>query len=300
MKILCVCLSTTIQRTVIFEKLSLEKVNRSTGYIEHASGKAINSARVLNQLEKNCAQIVCPVGKTNEKYFLDLAKKDDLTLDFVETDGNTRQCWTLLDKSQKTTTELVVSETSSFDYNKAELKILKIINDLIPFYDAVLLSGSRPKGFSPDLYSLIAKITRDNKKLFLADYICEDLINTIETAVPDFIKINDEEFFKTFNASKTMDEEELKNAVTQKSVSLHNMIIVTRGEKSTYAANNGSFYECPVQKVEPVNTTACGDSFNAGFLYEYLKTGDFYKALEKGTWCAAKNAESEIPGSIYQ
>ena len=54
----------------------------------------------------------------------------------------------------------------------------------------------------------------------------------------------------------------------------------------------------PVASVKALNTTACGDSFNAGFIYEYLKSKNFEQALKKGTWCAARNAESEAPGSI--
>ena len=78
-----------------------------------------------------------------------------------------------------------------------------------------------------------------------------------------------------------------------------NIIIITRGMESTLAANCGDFFECPTEKVTAVNTTACGDSFNAGFLYQYLSSGDIPSALKKGTWCAARNAEVEAPGSIY-
>ena len=73
---------------------------------------------------------------------------------------------------------------------------------------------------------------------------------------------------------------------------------MTRGSDSTLAADKGTFYECQSLTVKPVNTTACGDSFNAGFIYEYLASGDIKKALEKGTWCAAQNAMSEAPGSL--
>ena len=50
-KILCICMSSTIQRTVSFDAITLEKVNRSKHYRQDASGKAVNSARVLEQLE---------------------------------------------------------------------------------------------------------------------------------------------------------------------------------------------------------------------------------------------------------
>lgn len=291
-KILCICLSSTIQRTISFKNLSLENVNRSEHYIEHASGKAINSARVLNQLEKNCAKILCPIGKNNSEHFLNLAQNDNLNLLSVIIPGNTRTCWTLLDKKNQTTTEIVVGEPEEHLDQKYEIKILKYLIETLPNVDAVLLAGSRPKIWSDDLYSTICALTHDKGKIFLADYIGDDLKLTLKTSIPDIIKINDEEFFKTFG------EDDLKSSIIKKSSEFKNMIIVTRGKKSTYAAKNGDFFECPTENINIVNTTACGDSFNAGFLYEYLNSGDFYNALEKGTWCAAKNAQSEIPGSL--
>lgn len=291
-KILCICLSSTIQRSISFKSLSLEKVNRSEYYIENASGKAINSARVLNQLEKNCAKILCPIGKNNSEYFLNLAQKDELELLSVIIPGNTRTCWTLLDKKAQTTTEIVVGEPEIEFDQKYEIKLLKYLVENLPTVDAVLLAGSRPKIWSDDLYSTICALTHDKGKIFLADYIGDDLTLTLKTSVPDIIKINDEEFVKTFGG------DDLKSSIIKKSSEYKNMIIVTRGKKSTYAAKNGDFYECPTENINAVNTTACGDSFNAGFLYEYLNSGDFYKALEKGTWCAARNAQSEVPGSL--
>lgn len=291
-KILCICLSSTIQRSISFKNLSLEKVNRSEYYIENASGKAINSARVLNQLEKNCAKILCPIGKNNSEYFLNLAQNDELELLSVIIPGNTRTCWTLLDKNAQTTTEIVVGEPEIELDQKYEIKLLKYLVENLPTVDAVLLAGSRPKIWSDDLYSTICALTHDKGKIFLADYIGDDLNLTLKTSVPDIIKINDEEFVKTFGG------DDFKSSIIKKSSEYKNMIIVTRGKKSTYAAKNGDFYECPTENIKAVNTTACGDSFNAGFLYEYLTSGDFYKALEKGTWCAARNAQSEVPGSL--
>ena len=275
-KILCICLSSTIQRTITFKSLAAAQVNRSEKYRQDASGKAVNSARVLNQLEKGCAVTLCPLGKENQELFLRLAQNDALEISYVPIPGFTRECWTLLDRSAGTTTELVVGEPvlsseEMKEAGRAENLLLKYITDKLPETDAVLLAGSRPKIWSEDLYAVIAGITKDNGKLFLADFTGSDLEQTLKTAVPDIIKINDEEFCSTFT---------------------------TRGKDSTLAARNGEFFECPAEIVEAVNTTACGDSFNAGFLYEFVNTGDFMAALKKGTWCAARNAELEVPGGI--
>lgn len=302
-KILCICLSSTIQRTITFSNLTLTQVNRSEKYRQDASGKAINSARVLNQLEKGCVTSVCPLGAENQELFLNLAKKDALDLAYVTIPGATRECWTLLDKVAGTTTELVVSEpalpeNAASEITKTENKLLKFITDALPQVDAVLLAGSRPAIWSEDLYATISGITKDHGKIFLADFIGKDLELTLKTAVPDIIKINDEEFCRTFGLNYHSPEDELKAAITEKSREYKNIFVITRGKDSTFAARNGEFFECPTEMVKAVNTTACGDSFNAGFIYEYVRSGDMAAALKKGTWCAARNAELEVPGGV--
>lgn len=309
-KILCICLSATIQRTIHFENLTLEKVNRAKNYRQDASGKAVNSARVLNQLEKNCAAVMCPVGEKNSSLFSELAKKDNLNVKTFLIPGYTRECWTLLDNSAGTTTELVVSEPAFRDqddfekFKNANSDFLKSAEQNILQSDAVLLAGSRPQIWEKNLYAKIALLAKRNDKLFLADFIGEDLKTTIETAIPNIVKINDEEFVQTFAdfsefSQNKIAESELKKMICQKSAELKNVIVVTRGIKSTFAASNGIFYECPAEKVVAVNTTACGDSFNAGFLHEYLKSQNLTAALQKGTWCAARNAERDCPGTIF-
>ena len=301
MKILCICLSSTLQRTITFDSLKLEHVNRSKHYRLDASGKAVNSARVLEQLEAGCATVVCPLGEKNLTAFTEAAAHDKLDLAYVTIPGNTRECWTLLDRAAGTTTELVVGEPlleGADDLkavSSAEIKMLKFINDALPQADAVLLAGSRPKIWSDDLYATISGMTRDAGKLFLADYTGDDMTKTLAASVPDIIKINEEEFRATF---PELNDQSLDQAITEKSRELKNIIVVTRGTESTLAADRGSFSECDTEKVTALNTTACGDSFNAGFLYEYLKNRDLAAALKKGTWAAARNAENEAPGTL--
>ncbi len=301
MKILCICLSSTLQRTITFDSLKLEHVNRSKHYRLDASGKAVNSARVLEQLEAGCATVVCPLGEKNLTAFTEAAARDKLDLAYVTIPGNTRECWTLLDRAAGTTTELVVGEPlleGADDLkavSSAEIKMLKFINDALPQTDAVLLAGSRPKIWSEDLYATISGMTRDAEKLFLADYTGDDMTKTLAASVPDIIKINEEEFRATF---PELNDQSLDQAITEKSRELNNIIVVTRGTESTLAADRGSFSECATEKVTALNTTACGDSFNAGFLYEYLKSHDLAAALKKGTWAAARNAENEAPGTL--
>lgn len=292
--ILAVCLSATIQKTVSFDSVELTKVNRSKNYRLDASGKAVNTSRVLTQINPECCYTICPLGEKNADLFLDLAERDNIYVDFVTIPGFTRECLTLLDRTANTTTEIVVGEPDiKVSCQKQEKEILKKIKEQLSYADAVLLAGSKPSIWSDDLYAKIAEMTLNKGVIFLADYVGKDMEETLKRCTPTIIKINDEEFEKTFGMAAT------KENITEKSRELNNIIVVTRGTESTYAAKRGEFAECPVEKLTPVNTTACGDSFNAGFLYEYSVSGDFEEALNEGTWCAARNAECECPGSLW-
>ena len=292
-KVLCICMSATYQRTVVFEKLALEKINRSKHYGLYASGKAVNSARVLAQLEKGSAVTVCPLGKQNSAEFIELAERDGLDLWYVDSPGKIRECWTLLDSTAGTTTEIIAGEpVPEDDYSAAEIKFLKLVTEKLEECDAMLLAGSRQGKWSPDIYAVLCGIALDKGKLVLADFIGDELKCALRSAVPSIVKINGEEFEATFGMPASPEN------ICAKSLEYNNIFIITRGIDSTLAACRGDFFECPTLKVKAVNTIACGDSFNAGFLHEYLKSGDMNKALQKGTWCAAQNAMSEVPGSI--
>ena len=313
-KFLCICFSSTLQKTVTFPSVKLEEVNRSDHYRLDASGKAVNAARILAQLEKDCVTTFCPLGELNYKDFEKLAKEDNLNLCYTKLPGYTRECITLLDKNLGTTTELVISEpvlkrTKDFEANEKNLMDVEL-PAMIDDADAVLLAGSRPGIWTDDMYPELSKYAVQKGKLLLVDFHGKDLIKTLEVCAPSIMKINEDEFSWTFrkqsqqgqqkseNKDDELTEIELKNLIVSKSRELNNIIIITRGTKSVYAANKGEFTECPIEKVKAVNTTACGDSFNAGFLYEYANTGNFQAALQKGVWCASRNAESEVPGTI--
>lgn len=298
-KTLAVCLSATIQRTVTFRALETGCVNRAERYREDASGKAVNAARVLNQIEEGSAAVVCPLGEKNAERFMELSRRDGMEVHAVTAPGLTRECWTLLDRMRGTTTELVVGEADSDrEFPDQERALLSKIESLLPSVDAVLLAGSCPRVWSDGLMACVARMAVDSGKILLADCHGDDLSRVMAACVPSIIKINRDEFCETFDLNPHIDSDSLSCAVARESESLGNIVAVTCGTRPTIAARGGRLEIFPAEKIRAVNTTACGDSFSAGFLSEYLATRDFKLSLAKGTWCAARNAERECPGSI--
>ncbi|MBR0098233.1 MAG: hypothetical protein IJP90_00765 [Treponema sp.] len=301
MKILCVCLSATIQRTVLFDSFAVDCVNRSNNWREDASGKALNAARVLNQIEPGCSVAVCPVGNSNAERFMHLASNDtDLYVTPIYIEGNTRVCWTLLDTKNGTTTEVVADEALNSLHiagAEAELKLLEFVRKYMTSFDALLFAGSRPQNWSANICARICEVAHKAGKLVLADFRGDDLLGTLKLTTPQIIKINEEEFCQTFGGL-LLSEEELVSAISKKSQELDNIIVVTRGRKDILASEKGKNYRFSPEKVNAINTTACGDAFAAGFLHSYLIDKKIEAALKEGAHCAALNAQTIVPGSL--
>jgi len=65
------------------------------------------------------------------------------------------------------------------------------------------------------------------------------------------------------------------------------IVVIKLGSEGAICSAGGQKYRVGAFKVEPVDTTGAGDSFNAGFLSRWLKDGDVKAALLSGVACGA-------------
>ncbi|HHU36719.1 MAG TPA: hypothetical protein GXZ47_05765 [Treponema sp.] len=299
MRIITAGMSPSIQKTMFYRILELGEVNRSTGYRLDASGKAYNSARMLNQLAPGIAVNVSPLGEENAALFLSLAEHDSVPVSHLTVPGSVRSCYTLLEPSSGRTTELVVDEPATpADYSALAEQFLYLCENELAGADALLVAGSRPPFWPEDLYPRLCKLARQKGTLTMADFRGKDLLMVLSTAVPSIIKINEAEFCETFACPYPLNEARLELQITERSREFSTIFVVTRGTKDTLAAQDGTLFRSPVAPVSVLNTIGCGDAFASGFLYSFVKTRSVEQALELGTSCAAKNALSYRPGSI--
>ncbi len=296
MKILCVCLSPSIQRTLVFDNFTTAQVNRTKNYIQNAGGKAINTARVIEQLAPGSAVCIFPLAKQNSGEFLSLLKKDGIRSKTVSVPGSTRTCWTALSKYGETT-EIIAEEPVSSDrklFEKREKQLLKLIEKEASKGDALVLSGSAPHCWNQDIYSKIAEKAAAAGLAIVLDFKgpallrCLDELKNCTNSI--FVKINMDEFTETFSQA-------LLTPVTKRYPNV--TFIVTDGKLPTHAASSAMEEKTFESKeIRVVNTTACGDSFNAGFIVEFLKSHNPESAVREGIRCASLNAQTIVPGSL--
>lgn len=65
------------------------------------------------------------------------------------------------------------------------------------------------------------------------------------------------------------------------------LVVVKLGSAGSFAVKDGVMYKAPAYTVKAVDTTGAGDSFNAGFIYGYLKGKPIEECLKWGNGCGA-------------
>lgn len=65
------------------------------------------------------------------------------------------------------------------------------------------------------------------------------------------------------------------------------MAVIKRGKSGSIAVRDQKFYQAPSYTVTAVDTTGAGDSFNAGFVYGFLRGKTMEECLQCGNACGA-------------
>jgi sugar/nucleoside kinase (ribokinase family) len=65
------------------------------------------------------------------------------------------------------------------------------------------------------------------------------------------------------------------------------IVVVKRGANGAIAVQGGRRFSAPAVPVEVIDSVGAGDSFDAGFLHEFLRGADITKCLSYGNLCGA-------------
>jgi len=299
---LAVCMNPTLQKTLVFPDLIKDTVNRTGEYRLDVSGKGVNVSRVLSQLGKDSCHLT-QLGGVLRPLFLDLCGRDGLRVEWVESSSPIRFCYTLIDRAEKSVTELV--EESEKVSEGTEQGLLEAYSRLIPDFSTLIVSGTKAAGFSDALVPEMVRRAKAEGRRVILDVKGNDLLNSLPFG-PDIIKPNLYEFVSTF----------APDLITKNSITVINIkerveeiwsglydeypctLVLTNGAASVLYADQGELAEYSFEPVEPLNTTGSGDAFTAGLAAALEDGTSLHDAVAKGVRCGALNAGLLRPGVI--
>ncbi|MFP4383873.1 MAG: 1-phosphofructokinase family hexose kinase [Spirochaetia bacterium] len=301
---LTIGLNPVLQKTIILRHLHENEVNRSSEYYLDASGKGINTTRVLSHLGEPVVHLTHAGGR-NRDLFLNLAESDGLHIRGVNSNSEIRYGYTLLNRENKTTTEII--EEAYPVKQGTQARLLEEYRDLLPQCEIVTFSGSKAAGYTDDLIPEMVGAAKDADKIVILDVRGSDLLGALKYR-PDVIMPNLSEFVRTFMEQDTafltehLDDEATLREVGKKMTELYrqfgSVTVLTRGSLATLFVSGNTVERLTPDRLDPVNTIGCGDAFTAGFASAFLKDSSVSGAVEKGHRCAGMNAVHIRPGVL--
>jgi tagatose 6-phosphate kinase len=288
--ILCLGPTPTMQRTLVFEKLHIDEVNRARRVREFASGKAVNVGRVVQTLGEK-AVVTGFLGGMRGQMLRDDLRTINLQDEMVEVAAPTRLCSTLIDQSQGMATELVEESAGVTADNWRQLDV--VMERIGPQCAIWVFSGSLPPGGPTDAYAKWAPLAQQHGAKLIIDARGEAL--RLAMRQPDVIvKVNREELAATV-ATEFKSEAELISAMLAATPAAGAMI-VTAGKEGSWVCDGKTVRHLSPPRIQAINPIGSGDSYAAGLAVGLLRKMDLFDACRLGTACAAANALTEDAG----
>lgn len=265
------------------DKLNIGEINRSNSEQVINGGKGINVSTVLKNLGvENTALGFC-AGFTGDAIEKGIGA-DGVKTDFIRLKSGFSRINVKIRALEDTDINGQGPKIEEEDIEKLYEKLDKLTDG-----DMLVLAGSIPNTLPKDIYERILKRLYGRGIKFVVDATGELLVNVLKYH-PFFIKPNDDELSEIFGKRIESDEDIIEHAQKLRQMGAENVLVSMGGRGAILVTENGCFKRgCPSCGVVR-NTVGAGDSMVAGFIYGYLKTGDFKYALKTGTAAGSATA----------
>ncbi|HCG74742.1 MULTISPECIES: tagatose-6-phosphate kinase [Staphylococcus] len=292
--ILTLTLNPSVDISYPLDELHINTVNRVQDVSKTAGGKGLNVTRVLSQLNEHVVATGFLGGKIGE-FIAEKLNHNQVKHSFFTIKDETRNCIAILHNGNQTEI-LEQGPTIATDESKG---FLKHLNDLISKAEAVVISGSLPKGLDSNYYSKIIDICHENAKPVVLDCAGETLKLALQnTHKPTVIKPNIEELSQLISLELNESTEELKNALNHQLFSKIEWIIVSLGANGAFAKHNQRFYKVNIPSIKVLNPVGSGDSTVAGIASAIVHHESDEHLLKKANTLGMLNAQEAQTGYV--
>lgn len=253
-------------------------VNRTAAERLAVGGKGINVSLALKELGHETVALGFYAGFTGIA-IIDKLNKLGLTHNFIEIPGQSR-----INVKIKSNTETDINgsgaEISQSDINK----LVKNLKANLKESDWLIISGSLPAGLDEHTYANIFKKLKTVKGVNFVVDACGKLLTETLKYKPFLIKPNLYELCEIFSISSIPDIEGIfYYARKLQKLGARNVIVSMGSSGAAMVTETKQSIYVRAAQGQLVNSVGAGDSMIAGFIHEYLKSGNCFTALNFAT-----------------
>lgn len=283
--IITVTLNAAVDKTYWVSPFSLGTTNRVTKLVTEAGGKGVNVAKVLATLGK-LVTVTGFSGGTNGQELQQKLQEFNVEQDWIEVDGNTRNCLTIIDQSNKNETELLEKgpKVNRKDWQRFVMKI----NKIAPKSNLILISGSLPAGLEEHAYAeLISLLHQLDIRVGIDTSGCS-LQKSIRVR-PNIIKpnIHELEAYCGRSLNTLVDVVLEAKLLYEKGIKY---VFISLGKEGAIAVSDSGIFKAEIPSIEVVNTVGSGDATFAGIGAVLENGDDIQLALKSGMAAGIANS----------
>ena len=252
-------------------------VNRTTDERMVLGGKGINVSLALKELGDDTLALGFVAGFTG-KYIRDSARKLGLNYCFFDVHGQSR-----INVKIKSNTETDINGTGAEVFAKDVNKLVKKLKSLLKKGDWLVVCGSVPPTLDYMTYADLFEKLKNIKDINLVVDASDKLLTETLKFQPFLIKPNIYEMCEIFGLNTVPDVEGIFACARKlQEMGARNVIVSMGSSGAVMVTETKQSMYVRAARGQLVNSVGAGDSLIAGFIHEYLNTGNYFTALNFG------------------
>ena len=283
MPVLTVTLNPAVDKLYTIPGFQAGGVYRPAETQVYAGGKGINVARVYHALGGKVTATGF-LGGSNGEYITQSLRDEGIPSAFTVIEQASRVCTMILDPVQHR--ETVLNENGPTVTPDECRAFLSHLRELLPHYQAVVLSGSLPPGAPLSLYADIIHLAQEEFGIQAILDTSGEALRLGAKAKPFVLKPNVDEL----TALEVEGDGWASSAQALREKYGVSLALVTGGSRGAVIATDDGIWEATSPPIELASTVGSGDSLTAAFVWAWLRGQGAAESLKLGVAAGAANA----------
>lgn len=250
--ILTVCPNPSVDCTIELDNLNVGMLNRVQNKVETYSGKALNVAKGVARLgERSFATGFMFDG--NGRTFEHALDKEGVGHNFVYNDGFARVNYKIIDKKSMLTE---INERGENVSRPKQEELIRLVASLSADCDICVMSGSLPRGVSPEFYREVLSVVPDRVKK-IVDTETDNMREALKCGLY-MVKPNLREL-EAFAETTVRTKKDVVNATKKYIDEGVEYVLVSLGADGAILTDGSKHYFCKSASVAVNSTVGAGD-----------------------------------------